>query len=566
MADVNNLTVPTKPAVKYAAIDSKVVAGGAPLSPSTVLGYLRLAQEGDPRYLYAFYDEMLARDSHLNGEMQKAIDYITNAPMDICAPQSLIDEAQKAGQAGGGADVARAEEIAGAVKTEFMSPSANIHGAVESLAWAFAKGVAAINPIMEPGTGLEGRERVLSLDAIPAQRFCWGITAGKRGNDAEVAWYVQTTEKLQDLKPVESFGPSIVFFEVERGVPNLSRRGILRRCLQPWTIRNWGVTWWSRFVELFGIPMRIGYYNESDTSQKQRATDLLRDIGADGFGALPQGAKVEFPGAAVGGAGDIHSNIIEWAAREISKAIHGSTQTADISAGAGSQATAVIHDEVAFRRTRARARAIENVVREQLIRPYVARNFSPDDATQYCPEFHIRVDESVDRQALAVAMLTLKGMGMKIPEDWAYETLQIPKPEEGEAYVGEEQDLQNQAMADAISAGQAQGGFGTDQGTLPPKKEPKALPPASGESYSSTDLPTRKRSMEPWAMREIGPEVRAALDPYAKLVEAAAMGKATPAELASMLLRRAGQGASDGEALKETLTAIMAHAVLTGRK
>jgi len=541
MADLLTAGPPTKTAIERGLLDARVVAAGAPLTAQDTLTYQRQAQDGDPRRWWAFQSELYARDAHLFSEVEKAAEYVAACPLNIRVPEAILTLYGR-----DSAEATQAEEIARVVKAEFMAAGPQMAEATAHLVVSgFGHGLGPLNLVVEPGAGFEGKERIVELVPLPAQRFCWATVAGKKGPEA-VNWMIQLTDDPAKLTPVDGMGAGLLLFEPEAHVPNLARRGFFRRCVVPALIRIYGVTWWSRGVETAGMPIRFGYYPDGDDKAKAAVVKVLKDIGTDAFAALPQGARVEIVGNVMAGATP-HEAIVEWAAREESKAALGATQTTDVQVGAGSKASAEIHDIVILRRTAARARKIAAFYRKYLVQPYVARNWGEDQAKRLCPDVEIRVSGGIDRQAIALTILTARQAGIDLAKHDAYEMLEWPMPGKDDELLGEGE---GQDM-----------GYG-EEGPTPPE-EGQTPEEAAALLLSAAPEPRADR-LEAWGIDRVRAPQRAIVNPYRRLVALAKARDMDPSELAAMLLHEFGSGRAKQDKLAGATQAILAHAALMG--
>ena len=80
----------------------------------------------------------------------------------------------------------------------------------------------------------------------------------------------------------------------------IARTGLFRVLAWPWLFKNFAVRDLAEFLEIYGLPLRLGTYNPNTSDDKARAT-LLRaviGIGHDAAAIVPEGMKIEFKEAA----------------------------------------------------------------------------------------------------------------------------------------------------------------------------------------------------------------------------------------------------------------------------
>jgi len=400
--------------------DSTVVASGRAYTPEQVLSFILQAESGYLAPIYSFMDEMRARDAHLDGELAKAEDYLTGARIDVLPYPPRPSKGK-----GGARDMKKATDVAAAVEEIMFSPSVRLDVMIGALSDGLWKGIGGFEYVTAAG-GKLNREMIVDVIPIPSQRF--------RYKDNTTELMLQTTGDEKDLVPIEKVSGNIVYLVAEPEVPTPARRGIMRRCMSLWLIRAYGPQWWSRFVELFGSPMRVGKYMSGDTVMQQAIVNALQRLGSSGWAALPDGANIEFIESTARSTGNPpHEVLLDWAAREMSKVILGSTQGTDVGRNTGSKASAQVHHDVTIARSMSRATCIASAIRQQLIYQIVARNFGEDIAMLYTPEFRLRVESKPDIYNASQAIRMLMDAGMKtIPVSWVHDMLSIPVPDPAE--------------------------------------------------------------------------------------------------------------------------------------
>lgn len=452
--------------------DRTVVRSGQAITPEQVLGWILAAEGGDTRYLNAFYDEMRARDGHLDGEFSKATDYLTGARLDIL-PYPPDARGAKGSKTRAGR---RASDIAKYTEEQLFSPSVRLDRAIGCLAEGLWRGASGFEVDAVAGRATGGRERLKSLTPIFPQRL--------RYRPQTTTLALQVTGDASYLVDVDTLGPRIVTLVAEPHVANPARRGVLRRCIGPYMIRAFGPQWWVRFVELFGMPFRLGKYAAGDAEMERRITAALRNAGNAAWAALPEGASIEFVQSYSSATSTSpHEFLLDWAAREISKVVLGATQGTDVQRNTGSRASAQVHHDVTIARSFARGVEIAGAIREQLIAPMIERNFSKDDAALYTPEFRIRVENKPDMYNVAQSMHMLVNSGMEtIPVSYVHDLLSIPVPDGDEPCLA-----MPMVPGDPRSMG-AESDAGVDGEPSEPGTQPRIKPeqpPARGTSAPS---------------------------------------------------------------------------------
>lgn len=410
--------------------DRTLVRSGERILADQLVSWLREAETGDSGKLHAFYDELRARCPDVEVELGKAESRLAAGRLQFLPwPASLRSRSTEkpAGEA------ALASGVCTYCSDVMLAPDVRIDKAIVALSQGFWKSLGAVAPRIIPDPVDPTREKIVSLKAIPSQRFRWA-------NDSS-ALYLQIGENYDDIvsADVAVATGELMLLKTEEHVPSPARRGLLRRLLPLAIGLLYAPGWWARFVELYGVPIRVGYHPRGDEKARADMIEGLRTMGAEAYGALPEGAKLEILDAvARSGSSEIHQLYQEFAARTIAKLVNGASQATDIQQGSGSRASAGVHENVTEERHRDRAREAAAVLRSQMVFGLVARRFGWEVAQKHTPEVVIDVDERPDLLELATALKTFKeaGAGEAIPLSIVNDRTGIPVPEKGEKTLG----------------------------------------------------------------------------------------------------------------------------------
>jgi len=206
--------------------------------------------------------------------------------------------------------------------------------------------------------------------------------------------------------------------------------GLVRPCSVMYSCKTLGMAAWLGYMEIFGIPWRIGRFDKN-ASQEDKDTLALavQVLGMDGGVVLPVGMDVEILNSMGSGAGSsLHRDLADWCDRQTSKAILGQTLTADV--GGGSYAQGSVHDGI--RRTILIADAVDlaATLQRDLIEPWCTINFG--ELAAY-PVLRFVTEEPEDRQAFVSAIVPLIDRGLQVEQSIVRDRIGIPAPEEGDS-------------------------------------------------------------------------------------------------------------------------------------
>lgn len=197
----------------------------------------------------------------------------------------------------------------------------------------------------------------------------------------------------------------------------------------PFLFKNYSVRDLAEFIEIYGLPLRLGKYPSGATEAEK--TTLLRavmSIGHNAAGIIPQGMALEFEEAAKG-TSDPHMAMIEWCEKTVSKAVLGGTLTSQADGKSSTNALGTVHNEVRRELVESDALQLARSINTGLIAAMLQLN-KPDVDTSRYPRFVFDLSEPEDVSVYANALPKLVGIGMRIPRQWAHSKLGIPEPED----------------------------------------------------------------------------------------------------------------------------------------
>jgi len=205
----------------------------------------------------------------------------------------------------------------------------------------------------------------------------------------------------------------------------LSRGGLARILAWPYLFRNYSARDLAEFLEIYGLPLRLGKYPAGATdNEKSTLMRAVVNIGHAAAGIIPQGMELEFQEAAKG-ASDPFMAMMHWAESSMSKAILGGTLTSQTGQnGGGAYALGEVHNEVRHDIMISDARQIARTLTEHLITPLARLN----TGLTRMPTWVFETDQPEDLKLFADALPKLAA-GIPISARWAREKLGIPAPE-----------------------------------------------------------------------------------------------------------------------------------------
>lgn len=209
---------------------------------------------------------------------------------------------------------------------------------------------------------------------------------------------------------------------LKTGIP--IRAGLARVAAWGFLFKSFALKDWAAFLDVFGMPLRVGKYHPNATADEKRA--LLRSvlsIASDAAAIIPEGMAIEFIEAAKGSGGNApFERMARYIDEQLSKIVLGQTMATD--AGA-SLAQAKIHNEVRLDIVEWDGRQTAKTLNRDLIAWFVALNFG---ANAPCPRIEFNAPKPEDVTALAGALEKLVPLGLKVEQDEVREKLGMRTP------------------------------------------------------------------------------------------------------------------------------------------
>lgn len=371
------------------------------LTPGGLAAILQAAEHGDLVQQAELYEDIEEKDGHVLAEMSKRKRALVGLEWDIAAPRNA----------------SAAEEAQAAYIKELVLDLPDFEDLITDLLDAVGKGYSCV----------EIEWQRLGKEWFPksyAHRPATWFTV-----DRATRTQLRLRDSTHDGAPLQPFGWITHQHKAKSGY--LARGGLGRILAWPFLFKNYSVRDLAEFLEIYGLPLRLGKYGSNATAE-EKAT-LLRavtEIGHAAAGIIPEGMAIEFTEAAKG-ASDPYMAMIDWCERTQSKAILGQVLSAEAkNTGLGS-GVANLQGDVLWELTVSDARQLAATLTRELVYPLLALNQGVTDPRR-CPRFVFDTAVAEDLTAYADALPKLVGVGMKIPARWAHTKLRIPEPEEDE--------------------------------------------------------------------------------------------------------------------------------------
>ncbi|MFN0186816.1 MAG: DUF935 domain-containing protein [Aquabacterium sp.] len=409
------------------------------LTPARLHALMSAAEQGDLLQQLDLAEDMEERDGHLYAELDKRRGAVAALPWSIVEPE--------------GAD-AGAKRLAAQLR-EWLQGIDDFEDLVRGLMDAVLKSFSCHEMVWELRDGV----RLPRIELRPARWF-----TVDRETRSELRLRTMSAAEGEPLRPF-----SWIAHRHRTRNGYLARGGLVRVLAWPYLFKNYAVRDLAEFLEIYGLPLRLGKYPAgASDDEKRRLLAAVSQIGHNAAGIVPQSMAIEFEAAAQGTDAPFLSMVRMMDAVQ-SKAILGQTLTAS-EGEHGTQALGNVHNEVRMDIRNSDARQVEATLNRQLLWPMAALNVAGADPRRM-PRLQLDTTEAEDLAAFAEHLPKLAASGLRIPVKWTQDKLRIPEPE------GDEPVMQGPQAAPAPGDEELQPGAAKPAagGSKKPPGKPAAL-------------------------------------------------------------------------------------------
>lgn len=381
------IATPTQHGVRR-VIEEREASG---LTPERLAQLLQNAALGDGRAYLTLAEEMEERYLHYASQLQtrrlaiEGIDPVVDAEDGV--DTKIIDAVQKLVEKSSFSDMSG--DLGDALGKGF---------AVSELMWEYEGGV------LQPVEYIHRDPRYFQFDRLSLTQL--RLSSDTNRYEGEV---------LEPYKYIRHFP------RTKAGIP--LRAGLARPAAWAYLIQNLGLKDWASFAEIYGVPFRLGRYGPNASDEDKRSLlRAVRDISSDAAAIAPIGMDIEFHKIEGQHGAAIFGELIDYVDKQVSKLVLGQTMTSD---NGGSLAQAKVHNEVRLDLLKADCRQLAQSIQRDLIEPFVAFNFGPQD--NY-PQIKFPISEPEDTKALTENVARLVPLGFRVSQRDLRERLALPEP------------------------------------------------------------------------------------------------------------------------------------------
>lgn len=202
--------------------------------------------------------------------------------------------------------------------------------------------------------------------------------------------------------------------------------GLILRAIPFAIYKRGGFGDWSQWIELFGMPQRIGKYNSFDEASRRQLVEALEQAGSASYMAVPKEADIEIKETNSGN-GTSFKQFRDACNEEMLIAILGQTLTT-ISGERGARSLGQVHQEVEESKNKSDMRYVQRVLNRHFVPFLEARGLPVKGGAFTYPK---------DTEPLSVSEIVSLSTVISIPSSWIYEKYGIPTPDDSDELAGE---------------------------------------------------------------------------------------------------------------------------------
>ena len=190
------------------------------------------------------------------------------------------------------------------------------------------------------------------------------------------------------------------------------RSGLVRPLAWLFTFRRHVLIEYLRGIEKYGLPLiqaQVDQFLWEDSTQKQALDDALANMTYDGYMITPKGSiDLTFPTAQSAFDVMVFDNYLQYSEKQIFRLILGQDSTS--SADNSNRSTAQVHNLVRADMLASDAKAVEETVNNQILKPLFEGMFGLSDSK---PHFRFKLKGVDELQAMATVVKTLSEAGLE---------------------------------------------------------------------------------------------------------------------------------------------------------
>lgn len=385
------------------------------LTPAKLARILSQAEQGDLIAQCELAEDMEEKDGHIFSELQKRRRALLDVEWQIVPPRNAS-----------AAEIKDCEML-----TEQLEDMQILDDLIFDMSDAILKGFSNSEIVWQQ------QGKLWLPEAFNFKDPSWFMT-GQPDGDTNSKEVVERNElRLRDNTlngaALQPFGWISHVHKTKSGY--LGRNGLARVLAWPFLFKNYGVRDLAEFLEIYGLPLRLGKYpTGADKTEKATLLRAVMSIGHNAGGIIPKGMDIDFKEAAKGNK-DPFEYMISLMEKTVSKAILGGTLTSQADGKSSTNALGNVHNEVRQELRDSDLKQIGNTLSRDLVLPMYMLNGKSYRTPNRSPRLVFNVVEAEDLKGYAESLPKLVEIGFAIPQQWAQDKLQIPVAQKDEVVL-----------------------------------------------------------------------------------------------------------------------------------
>jgi len=203
------------------------------------------------------------------------------------------------------------------------------------------------------------------------------------------------------------------------------RSGLYRGVAWYYLFTNFTVKDWMTFIDLYGIPLRLGRYKpHADDQSRAALRNAVSNLGSDAAAVISEDTTIEFIHSSLSGDHSLFQNAAEFFNRQKSKRILGQTLTTETGHNTGgAYSLGKIHDKVRGDIVAFDCISIEETINADFVRPLVDFNFGRQ---KRYPRIATRLNRAGETDLKLGQVAKLVELGAKVPARVVAEITGVP--------------------------------------------------------------------------------------------------------------------------------------------
>ncbi|KGA31967.1 DUF935 domain-containing protein [Pectobacterium odoriferum] len=363
---------------------------------------LEAAERGDLAAQADLFEDMVEKDGHIFSEMAKRKNALLGLDWSIEPPRNATEE----------------EKSLAAMVAEWMDDIPDFEDIILNAAEAIGHGFSA-----QEIEKWEFEENIWLPAQIKLRPHRWFCT------NPEIDDAVRLSDGSMNGSELWPFGWLVHTHNAKSGY--VAQSGLYRVLVWPYLFKNYSVRDFAEFLEIYGLPARVGTYMEgSSDEQKDALLHALVTLGHNAAGIIPMGSEIKFEAAAEGQS-DPFIAMIDWCERTVSKAVLGGTLTSQADGKTSTNALGNVHNDVRNDILVADAKQLHGFF-SHMIQMLLSIN-GYQVSRRRLPKLVFDTSELEDIGTFSTGVSTLVQAGMKtIPVSWIHKKVGIPVPQNNE--------------------------------------------------------------------------------------------------------------------------------------